>query len=160
MIVNMNILKYDPATMVRVDGGTKWGEPYRMQDLAGGREQAVKFYRRHLWTMLQTRQITIPELAELHGQTLACWCEPGELCHANIITAAARWAQNQHDKWVTARNRKPRTLNRKRNTHFCPACNALGVRTCTTCKRHRFCPGHAPEVHALYHCSCTNGDRA
>ena len=158
MIINMNHREYDPATMVRVDRG-KWDNPYSETALAGGREQAVKFYKTHLWKMIQTREVTIPELANLYGKIFACYCSP-KLCHANILEAAAGWAQKQHNKWLRARNRKPKTLNRKRNKSFCPACHQLGVHSCTTCKRHRFCPGHAPEVHALYHCSCTNGDRA
>ena len=156
MIVNMKQQKYNPKTMVRVDRGTKWGNPYKVNELTAGRERAVTLYRTHLWKMIQTREVTIPELAELHGQTLACWCAP-KLCHANIIEAAAAWAQKQHDIWLTARNRKPKTLNSKRNKQFCPDCNSLGVRTCNTCKRHRFCPTHAPEIYPTYLCSCTNG---
>ena len=64
MIVNMSLRQYDPATMVRVDRQTKWGTPFDSTQLAGGKEQAIKFYRTHLWKMIQTREVTIPELAK------------------------------------------------------------------------------------------------
>ena len=95
MIVNMNIQQYDPATMVRIDRGTKWEVPYHFADFSNSTHQDVNpLYKPHLWRLIQTGAVTIPALAELHRQTLACWCSP-DPCHATVIAAAAAWAHSQ-----------------------------------------------------------------
>jgi len=68
-----------PAGAVRVSRPTRWGNPYPVK--AYGRTNALRLYR--------TRMDLNPELVEaarreLAGKDLACWCKPGELCHADI----------------------------------------------------------------------------
>lgn len=73
-----------PPGAVVVSRPTRWGNPYSVAD--HGRDQAVGLYRQHL--------ADHPELAaaarrELAGRDLACWCKPGDLCHADVLLEVA-----------------------------------------------------------------------
>jgi hypothetical protein len=46
-----------------------------------GRDQAVALFRRYLADHPELVEAARQELA---GRDLACWCKPGELCHADI----------------------------------------------------------------------------
>jgi len=35
------------------------------------------------------RAIGALDLSELRGKNLACWCKPGEACHADVLLALA-----------------------------------------------------------------------
>lgn len=76
----------------------KWGNPYRVgEELAGdpfvdddyparhfrSAEEAVECYR----DMLPHRKDL--DVGELRGKNLACWCKPGEPCHANVLLEMA-----------------------------------------------------------------------
>ena len=76
---------------VLVDRRTKWGNPFRVspgQDAA----QAVARYRVHLWRQIRAGEVSLEELAELHGCWLACWCVGDHSCHAEVLARAAEWA--------------------------------------------------------------------
>jgi Domain of unknown function (DUF4326) len=73
-----------PPGAVVVARPSRWGNPYRVAD--HGRAEAVARYRRYL--------ADHPELAEaarreLAGKDLACWCKPGDLCHADVLLEVA-----------------------------------------------------------------------
>ena len=51
-----------------------------------GRDQAVALFRRYL---ADHPELTAAARQELAGKDLACWCKPGELCHADIWLAVA-----------------------------------------------------------------------
>ncbi|WP_245665686.1 DUF4326 domain-containing protein [Actinoplanes subtropicus] len=80
-----------PAGTVYVGRPTRFGNPFP----AGyfGREQAVQLYREWLagadhlgYTDAdQRRRAILDGLPDLAGRDLACWCPPGEACHADVL---------------------------------------------------------------------------
>jgi hypothetical protein len=80
-----------PEGTVYVGRPTRWGNPFP----AGyfGREQAVTLYREwlagadHLGTddADQRRRRILDSLPDLAGRDLACWCPPGQACHADVL---------------------------------------------------------------------------
>ena len=63
---------------------TKWANPFPVA--SHGREAAIALYRRYLAQALRRGDLNP---AELRGLNLACWCKPGEACHADILLALA-----------------------------------------------------------------------
>jgi hypothetical protein len=78
-----------PPNTVKVSRPGKWGNPYRVAEY--GRELAVRNYRRRLEGM---RAIGALDLSELRGKNLACWCKPGEPCHADVLLELANGQGN------------------------------------------------------------------
>ena len=76
--------------VVRADRRTKWGNPFRIGRRAT-REEVIERYRRRLWQRIREGEVSLEELAHLHGKTLACWCHP-KPCHCNVLARAAAWA--------------------------------------------------------------------
>jgi hypothetical protein len=80
---------------VIVDRRTKWGNPYTleeyrvdypdsMDDLAELRRMAVSDFRGMLdgkWG----EEYDYPDVTELRGRDLACWCPPDQPCHADVL---------------------------------------------------------------------------
>ena len=90
---------------VRIDRATRWGNPYthradvarKRKDVtlvSGGPKEAVEAYRNYLWNEIKAGRVTLEDLANLHGKTLACWCAPGP-CHGDVLVRAAAWAHEQ-----------------------------------------------------------------
>lgn len=76
---------------VKVDRSTKWGNPFKVgQSLdlltRPSAVMAVESFRNTVlagrWGLLD---FTGSELAQLRGKDLACWCRPGEPCHADVL---------------------------------------------------------------------------
>lgn len=84
-----------PAVNVTRPG--KWGNRYRVGDPvyngATGRtrkagmtaSEAVATFRRRECTPDRSAEI----IRELRGKNLACWCKPGDPCHADVLLALA-----------------------------------------------------------------------
>src|ERR671910_1566768 len=68
-----------PSEAVVVSRPSRWGNPYPVATF--GRDQAVALFRRYLADHPELVEAARQELA---GKDLACWCKPGELCHADI----------------------------------------------------------------------------
>jgi Domain of unknown function (DUF4326) len=68
-----------PPGAVVVARPTRWGNPYQVA--THGREQALALFRRHL---ADHPELVAAARRELAGKDLACWCKPGEACHADI----------------------------------------------------------------------------
>lgn len=84
-----------PEGAVRIDRKTRWGNPFPMSNRSEAeRNRVVAAYRQHLWQQIRSGAVRIPDLAELHGKDLACWCAPA-LCHGNVLREAAAWANGQ-----------------------------------------------------------------
>ena len=87
-------LKHDPDAVrngaVRIDRRTKWGNPYRIGK-HGTREEVIALYRTELWRRIRAGEVSLEELAALHGKTLACHCAPLP-CHGEVLARAAAWA--------------------------------------------------------------------
>lgn len=47
-----------------------------------GRDEAIRLYREYLLT---TPGLLDAARAELAGRDLACWCNPGDPCHADVL---------------------------------------------------------------------------
>lgn len=95
-----------PAGAVVVSRPSKWGNPFdwqAAQEEWGGTEFEAKagaamIYRDWL-TMaeperfhpdLRGRRVAIlAGFADLRGKNLACWCKPGEPCHADVLIELA-----------------------------------------------------------------------
>jgi hypothetical protein len=59
-----------------------WGN--RFSVLEHGREEAIRLYRE-----LQLPQQAESARRELRGWNLACYCKPGEACHADLLLDGA-----------------------------------------------------------------------
>lgn len=106
--------------VVCVSRGTKWGNPFTCDidkalvafravmlgdrgDEAGMRAASLKLYRAWADGMLAedagvftarppftSEQLRTMAIAELRGKNLACWCKPGDPCHADVLLELAR----------------------------------------------------------------------
>lgn len=91
-----------PEGAVYVGRGTKWGNPYRVGDESAfigenpvmgldeplSQEDAAQLYGIALrGGHLQITAATAS--TELAGKDLACWCKPGDPCHADILLEIA-----------------------------------------------------------------------
>jgi hypothetical protein len=79
-----------PPNTVKVSRPGPWGNPYRIGDTVPGigkvygAADAVAFYRRYVIAPPPGRQ-----WSDLRGKNLACWCKPGEPCHADVLLSLA-----------------------------------------------------------------------
>ena len=88
-------LKHHPDAIaqgaVRIDRKRpQWGNPYRI-GRDGTREQVIARFRAELWRRIRAGEMSLEELASLHGKTLACHCAPLP-CHGEVLARAAAWA--------------------------------------------------------------------
>jgi hypothetical protein len=81
-----------PPGAVVVSRPTRWGNPFPVATF--GRDQAVAMFRRYLADHPELVEAARRELA---GKDLACWCKPGELCHADIWLEVANGSA-AHDR--------------------------------------------------------------
>ena len=87
-------LKHEPAlraalartpvqdAAVLIDRRAAWGNPFRIGP-GLDRAQAIARYR--------AGEVSLEQLAALHGRRLACWCAPLP-CHGHVLARAAAWA--------------------------------------------------------------------
>jgi len=81
---------------------TKWGNPFThlfavadSRDdvtLVGSIQEAIDRYTHHLMLQVIRGDITIKELASLHGKRLGCWCAGIHACHGDVLVDAAEAA--------------------------------------------------------------------
>lgn len=84
-----------PAGAIYVGRPTKWGNPFKVS-LNCDRRRAVHLYR---WWLdgatiegadIYPKPPTRDDInRELRGHDLACWCKPGESCHADVLLRIA-----------------------------------------------------------------------
>lgn len=90
----MAVLNYHyaghPEGAVNIMRPSKWGVPWR---IARQKDKQVmkRLYRSWLHCQLASGEITVAELAELHGRDLLCCCAPGP-CHGEVLEEWAEWA--------------------------------------------------------------------
>lgn len=86
-----------PENTVYVGRPTRWGNPFAIgpeERFAGvvmipaieTAEQVITLYREWLLKRLETDSEYIDPL---RGKNLACWCPPGQPCHADILLEIA-----------------------------------------------------------------------
>lgn len=74
-----------PANTIYVGRPTRWGNPYR-----GESRLAVQLYENDLIRMRRMEPDRFRDLvAPLKGKNLACWCAPGQPCHADVLLKMA-----------------------------------------------------------------------
>lgn len=87
-----------PPNTVKVDRSTKWGNPFqigKMYCTGRGdtyREEPITAMSAvaHFREMLGQHPRNYPtSLLPLRGKNLACWCKPGEPCHADVLLEIA-----------------------------------------------------------------------
>jgi hypothetical protein len=90
-----------PADAVKVDRSTLYGNPFRSDRpneaaIAAGARTAADAYRiwltdgsalSHLYPEL--RRSILDKIGRLKGHSLACWCRPGDPCHADVLLELA-----------------------------------------------------------------------
>jgi hypothetical protein len=75
-----------PPNTVYVGRPTIWGNPFS----GGTKEEAVNSFRVDLSQgPLERRQLRERAKRELRGKNLACWCKPGQPCHADVLLELA-----------------------------------------------------------------------
>lgn len=95
-----------PENTVKVDRSTQWGNPFVIgqtypikeddgfgdvigQHTVKDAADAVALFSEHMeatgWTY---------DLESLRGKNLACWCKPGEPCHADVLLELANQEPN------------------------------------------------------------------
>ena len=77
---------------------SKFGNPFRITDAPESRAASIGSFRRLLeQPVQQVRDRALRETAvamkealpSLRGKNLACWCRPGETCHADVLLELA-----------------------------------------------------------------------
>jgi Domain of unknown function (DUF4326) len=81
-----------PENTVKVDRTTKWGNPFRIGDF-GIPDAAAAAQRYREWLDGRVSGPERPFLgyvrSHLRGKNLACWCKPGQPCHADVLLELA-----------------------------------------------------------------------
>lgn len=90
-----------PENTVYVGRPTRWGNPYHVgscyfDDETGQtwehitRETATEFYQEAILHHYPSVPFSVEDIVrELKGMDLACWCKPGDTCHADVLLQIA-----------------------------------------------------------------------
>jgi hypothetical protein len=70
-----------PPNTVFVHRPLKWGNPFRFEE--HGREWAVEQYRQ--WLLHGDGTRLLPDIGELRGKNLGCFCPLDGPCHADVL---------------------------------------------------------------------------
>lgn len=82
-----------PDGAIFIGRPSRWGNSFRIKR-GVTREQALAAYRVDLWGRIRKGEVTVEELAALHGHDLVCYCTP-KPCHGHILERAAAWAKGK-----------------------------------------------------------------
>ena len=77
-----------PANTVVVSRPARYGNPHRIGwcpvcGVEHTREEAIAEFK------AEVSQMPVLHFVELRGKNLACWCRPGEACHADVLLEIA-----------------------------------------------------------------------
>lgn len=73
-----------PANAIYVGRPSPWGNPYTLE--TNNPSTAILKFQQWAWG----KALANPDwLKPLRGKDLACWCRPGEPCHADILLELA-----------------------------------------------------------------------
>lgn len=73
-----------PDNTVKVDRSSGWGNPFKV-GRDGTAEECVAKFKEYVSVPIIQSKIT----KCLNGKNLACWCKPGEPCHADVMLEMA-----------------------------------------------------------------------
>lgn len=76
-----------PPNTVKVDRSTRWGNPFTVDRY--GAAEAVRMFREYIGHPNSPHGFEPSEIEQLRGKNLACWCKPGQPCHADILLKLA-----------------------------------------------------------------------
>lgn len=85
-----------PPSAVYIGRGSKWGNPFVIGK-HGDRDSVCDQYEKQLEQRVANGEVTVQELADLHGKDLVCFCAP-QRCHGHTLEKAARWAVRELNK--------------------------------------------------------------
>lgn len=77
-----------------------WGNPFSHKEGTQATfkvntiEEAISNYNKWLGMKYKAGEISLAQLASLHGKTLGCWCRPGP-CHGDVLVKASSWANSK-----------------------------------------------------------------
>ena len=74
-----------PPNTVYVGRPSRWGNPYIIDDILTP-YKALRMYKAYLNS---SPSLQAHAQATLQGKNLACWCEIGDLCHADVLLEIA-----------------------------------------------------------------------
>ena len=89
-----------PTGAIYIGRGSKWGNRFTHIPnipntvLVKNRDEACDRHLSDLEDKVRKGEISIQELANLHGKNLVCFCAPLR-CHGDNLEAAAKWAIEQ-----------------------------------------------------------------
>lgn len=104
-----------PPNTVKVDRSTRWGNPFVLVAQPGHKwvkrawsvEVDGETIHRDLprdealnWSLMRfaAEVAALLDLTPLQGKNLACWCDPGEPCHADVLLGMANEATPHQDQ--------------------------------------------------------------
>ena len=77
-----------PPNTVKVCRPGPWGNPFRAGwGFCETAQDAVRSFRACM-------EAEKPNMSELHGKNLACWCKLGDPCHADVLLDLANESSN------------------------------------------------------------------
>jgi hypothetical protein len=79
-----------PPGAVYIGRGSKWGNPFVIGQ-HGNRNEVCDKYEAHLNRQINLGEVTLEELAKLHGKDLVCFCAP-KRCHGHTLEQYAATA--------------------------------------------------------------------
>ena len=80
-----------PSDAIYVGRPSPWGNPFAPQP-GTSIKQCIELFRQWAWKQI----LANPEwIKPLKGKDLACWCRPGDPCHADILLDLANEAPEQ-----------------------------------------------------------------
>lgn len=82
-----------PPGSIYIGRGSKWGNPFVIGP-DGTRDEVCEKHKKWLWKQVKAGEVSLQELAELHGKDLVCFCAP-KRCHGETLELAAKWALDQ-----------------------------------------------------------------
>lgn len=85
---------------VRIDRASKWGNPF-IVGVHGTRGECIEPYKE--WLLRGDGRHLLPQLGELEGKTLACWCAPKGgvtehdplVCHGQVLLRVLAWRRQK-----------------------------------------------------------------
>lgn len=75
-----------PQNAVYVGRPTKWGNPFRP---SGDSDRGLAVCNFSMWIREGIAANQYPDLTELRGKDLACWCPLDQPCHADVLLELA-----------------------------------------------------------------------
>jgi hypothetical protein len=82
-----------PVGAVYIGRGSMWGNPFVIGK-DGDRDAVCEQHAEYLRNQVRSEEVSLIQLAALHGKDLVCFCAPLR-CHGDTLVKAAAWAVTQ-----------------------------------------------------------------